>query len=62
MFDRAERIGVVDQLKALPESPLADASAAEGEEYKRAKRAAEKANQQIVARQEERLLRPIYMR
>ena len=56
MLYRAELIGVADRLKPLPESPALDASSAEQEVYKRVKRAAEKANQQIVARQEAKLL------
>jgi hypothetical protein len=58
MLYRAERIGVADRLQPLPESPELDASSAEREAYKRVKRATEKANQQIVARQEAKLRLP----
>ena len=58
MLYRAERIGVADQLRPLPESPELDASSAERKAYKRVKRATEKANQQIVARQEAKLRLP----
>ena len=55
MLYRAERLGVADQLRAFPETPADDASSEELQAFKRAKRATEKANQQVVAREEKRL-------
>ena len=63
MLYRAERLGVADQLRAFPETPAADdASSEELQAFKRAKRATEKANQQVVAREEKRLRPPAHVR
>ena len=62
MLYRAERLGVADQLRAFPETPADDASSEELQAFKRAKRATEKSNQQVVAREEKRLRPPAHVR
>ena len=54
---RAERVGVADQLRPLPDSPSGSVDSAEMQAYKRSKQAVQTANQQIVARREQKLLR-----
>ena len=57
MLMRAERVGVENQLKPLPDSPCGSVTSGEMAAYKRTKQAVQTANQQIVARQESKLLR-----
>ena len=62
MLYRAERLGVADQLRAFPETPADDVSSEELQDFKCAKRATEKAHQQVVAREEKRLCPPARVR
>jgi hypothetical protein len=58
MLTRAYRVGVADQLKPWPETPIRTGEGDESlifAEHKKSKAAVQRANQQIVARAEAKL-------